>query len=174
MKEKLRIREIRPADCAVIAQAFLDQGWHKPISQYEGYLREQNEGKRVVLVAENEGQFTGYLTILWESFYPPFREAGIPEIVDFNVLVKYQRRGIGTALMAEAEKRIARKSAVVGIGVGLMANYGVAQQMYVKRGYIPDGCGISQNERFLQGGDKVTVDDDLILCFTKKLNREPE
>jgi ribosomal protein S18 acetylase RimI-like enzyme len=167
---KISIREMSAEDCAIISKAFTDQGWNKPQSQYEGYFQEQTEGRRVVLVAEVEGTFAGYVTILWESYYPPFKEAGIPEIMDFNVLIKYRRQGIGAALMDEAEKRISHRSKVVGIGVGLMADYGAAQIMYVKRGYVPDGRGISQNEKFLGYGDRVTVDDDLILCFTKRLD----
>ena len=163
------IRELSAVDCAVIAQAFADQRWHKPQTQFEKYFQEQRDDKRVVLIAEVGNIFAGYLTILWESHYPPFKQAEIPEIVDFNVLIKFQRQGIGTALMDEAEKRVASRSDVVGIGVGLTADYGAAQIMYVKRGYIPDGRGLSQNGRFLQYEDTPTVDDNLILCFMKKL-----
>ena len=169
MKHRIHIRELVAEDCLIISQAFSNQGWDKPRSQYQGYLQEQNEGKRVVLVAESDGSFAGYVTILWESFYPPFRDARIPEIVDFNVLIKDQRQGIGTALLDEAEKRISQRAAIAGIGVGLTADYGAAQIMYIKRGYIPDGRGISQNGRFLKWGDQITVDDDLVLCFTKRL-----
>jgi len=169
MDKAALIREMRAVDCAVIAQAFADQGWYKPQTQYERYFQEQNDGKRVVLVAEVENVFAGYLTVLWESHYMPFKQAEIPEIVDFNVLIKFQRQGIGTALMDEAEKRVAQSSSVVGIGVGLSADYGAAQIMYVKRGYIPDGRGLSQNGKFLHYEDTPTVDDNLILCFMKKL-----
>ena len=166
---KISIRNMKSEDCAMISQAFSAQGWHKPQTQYEGYFREQTEGKRLVLVAEFEGRFAGYVTVVWESHYPPFKAAGIPEIKDFNVLIKYRRQGIGTALLGQAEERISPRSPIAGIGVGLTGDYGAAQTMYVKRGYIPDGCGISQNERFLKYGDEVTVNDDLVLCFTKKL-----
>jgi hypothetical protein len=43
--------------------------------------------------------------------------------------------------------------------------------MYVRRGYIPDGRGISQNGFFLRYGDKITVTDELNLQFTKILNK---
>ena len=67
MAKPVLIRQLRESDCAIIAQAFADQGWHKPQSQYEGYFREQTDGKRVVLVAQVESVFAGYITILWES-----------------------------------------------------------------------------------------------------------
>jgi len=51
----------------------------------------------------------------------------------------------------------------------LTADYGGAQRLYIKRGYVPDGLGISQHGRFLLYGDIVTVDDDLTVGFTKIL-----
>jgi hypothetical protein len=38
---------------------------------------------------------------------------------------------------------VARRSGVVGIGVGLHPSYNAAQRLYVKRGYIPDARGIT-------------------------------
>ena len=141
----LTIRLLQSSDIQPIATAFAELGWDKPASQYEQYLSEQESGQRVVLVAHSGVQnlqtldFAGYVTICWQSHYPPFREANIPEIVDFNVLPRFRRQGIGAALMDEAENRIARVSPVVGLGVGMTADYGSAQRMYVRRGYIPDG-----------------------------------
>ncbi len=126
------VRTMQAEDTAVVAAAFAAQGWHKPVEQYTRYLEESVQGQRVVLLAEHAGEFAGYVTIVWESDYPPFREAGIPEIVDFNVLIKHQRGGIGTALLDEAERRIAMRSPVAGIGVGLTADYGAAQVLYVE------------------------------------------
>ena len=163
----LLIRELIPADCPPIAEAFAAQGWNKPEAQYRRYLAESQSGQRTVLVAEVDGQFAGYLTVVWVSGYLPFREAGIPEIVDFNVLKKFQRRGIGSALMDEAEQRIAAVSSIAGIGVGLTADYGAAQILYVRRGYVPDGRGAFSKEQALVYGEMVQVDDGLALYLTK-------
>lgn len=165
----VRVRMMVAADTALVAAAFAAQGWHKPQEQYRRYLEESDQGRRVVLLAERDGEFAGYVTIVWESDYPPFRAAGIPEIVDFNVLIKYQRQGIGSTLLDEAERRIAERSAVGGIGVGLTADYGAAQVLYVRRGYIPDGRGIAQAGRAIRHGEQITVDDDLAVYFTKRL-----
>ena len=99
----VEIRPLQHSDIAPIAEAFAEIGWNKTSSQYQGYLSEQDADQRLVLVATIEETFAGYLTIVWESSYPPFRESGIPEIVDFNVLPKFQRQGIGTQLMDAAE-----------------------------------------------------------------------
>lgn len=151
-----------------MAAAFAEIGWDKPVSQYERYLAEQREGARDVLVATVGGRFAGYLTVVWESEYQPF--AGIPEISDFNVLPGFQRRGIGGALMDAAEELVARRSPVVGIGVGLYASYGTAQRMYVRRGYVPDGRGLVYDNRPVPPGDLVRVDDSAALMFTKVLD----
>lgn len=163
------IRLLEPTDIPEIAAAFQQLGWVKPATQYERYFQEQTLKIRDVYVANVAGQFAGYLTICWNSTYPPFHEAHIPEIVDFNVLPSYRRLGIGTALMERAENEIAQVSPTAGIGVGMYADYGAAQRMYVRRGYIPDGRGLYHHNHFPTYGEQLTVDDGLALCFTKEL-----
>jgi len=163
------IRLLEQSDIVEIAQAFQQLGWNKPASQYERYLKEQNLEIREVYVAFVDGKFAGYITICWKSTYPPFLEAQIPEIVDFNVLPKYRRHGIGTALMDKAESEIAKIFRVAGIGVGMDSDFGAAQRLYVLRGYIPDGRGLYSHGNHLKYGEQVTVDDDLALYFTKQL-----
>lgn len=163
----LDIRLLHGQDISEIAHAFAALGWNKPASQYERYLSEQLRDERIMLVASQDGAFAGYLTIVWQSGYEPFRMAEIPEIVDFNVLPHCRRRGIGSALLDAAEQRIAERSPLAGIGVGMDADYGPAQRLYVRRGYIPDGLGLTSHGRHLTHGDVVTVDDGLALYFTK-------
>jgi ribosomal protein S18 acetylase RimI-like enzyme len=169
MNDKILIRGLIEDDCEIISKAFAAQNWHKPQAQYEKYFREQREGKRAVLTALFENEFAGYLTVVWKPDFAPFREKAIPEIADFNVLIKFRERGIGGALLDAAENLIAAAHKTVGIRVGLTGDYGAAQRMYCRRGYAPDGLGISQNGIFPRYGDKIIVDDDLALSFTKKL-----
>lgn len=165
----LTIRPLEPADIAPIAAAFAALGWDKPASQYEKYLSEQESGDRAVLVALQSGEFAGYVTIVWRSHYPAFALENIPEIMDFNVLPRFRRQGIGSRLLDAAEQRVANTDSVVGIGVGMTADYGAAQRMYVKRGYVPDGRGLFSRGGPVQYGQTVPVDDDLVLYFTKNL-----
>jgi len=169
MDNPLHIRALTAADAPIIAAAFARQGWHKPAEQYNTYWQESQTGQRDVLLAEYEGAFAGYVTIVWQSDYPPFRQAHIPEIVDFNVLKIYQRRGIGTTLLDKAEARIAQHAPIAGIGVGLLPGYGAAQILYVRRGYVPDGKGIWDHGRWPDYGDVLTLDDNVALYFTKLL-----
>jgi GNAT superfamily N-acetyltransferase len=166
---KLTIRSLERHDIPEIARAFQQLGWSKPASQYEQYLQEQQAGTRDVYVAFVNGTFAGYLTICWSSSYEPFQSQGIPEIVDFNVLPEYRRQGIGTRLMDKAEQEIARASPVAGIGVGMTADYGAAQRLYVLRGYVPDGRGLHSHGYRIKYGEQITIDDDVALYLTKKL-----
>ena len=145
MKNTIHVREMLSTDIEPISSAFLQQGWDKPVSLYIQYFDEQRAGTRSVLIATDADTFAGYITIVWQSTYPPFLAQGIPEIVDFNVFLKYQRQGIGNTLLETAEQTVAQRSSMVGIGIGLTADYGAAQILYVKRGYIPDGLGLFQH-----------------------------
>lgn len=169
MYNDLSIRGLKLADAPIMAAGFASQGWHKPAAQFESYFQESVEQKRAVLVAELDGDIAGYVTVVWESDYPPFWAAGIPEIVDLNVLERYQHRGIGTALIRAAEERIAIRSPTAGIGVGLMHDYGQAQRLYVKLGYVPDGRGIFARGRWLEEGDTLTLGHDVALYLTRNI-----
>ncbi len=163
----LCIRRLEIHDIDPMAAAFTALGWNKPASQYIHYLAEQVAGQRDVIIAFVNTSFAGYITLKWISDYPPFCTANIPEINDFNVLPHFRRQGIGSRLMDQAEKIVAERCPIVGIGVGLYADYGSAQRMYVRRGYIPDGRGLFVQGHFVQYGESVVVDDELALYFTK-------
>lgn len=164
------IRALQQRDIQPIASAFQAIGWNKPAMQYQQYLCEQDTGQRSVLVAFKDNMFAGYLTINWQSDYLPFRNENIPEIQDFNVLPQFRRRGIGTHLMDQAEQRIARRASVAGIGVGMYADYGAAQRLYALRGYVPDGRGLTSMGQYVTRGTQITVDDELVLYLTKRLD----
>ncbi len=168
---KLTIRLLEAGDIPQIAAAFEELGWNKPQSQYERYLIDQAIEERDVYVAFVEEEFAGYLTICWTSSYVPFRNESIPEIVDFNVLPKFRRQGIGTQLMDKAESAIAKVSSLAGIGVGMTPDYGAAQRLYVLRGYVPDGRGLHDRDHYVRYGEEITVGDDLALYFTKELKQ---
>lgn len=169
MVPPLTIRRLAASDPEPIAAAFAKIGWSKPAEQYERYFVEQERGRRLTFVAEVGGEFAGYVTLNRNPEYPPFREAGIPEIQDLNVLPSFRCRGIGTALVQAAEDSARKQSNIVGIGVGLSPDYGSAQRLYVRLGYIPDGRGLAYRNRSVALGERVTVDDDLVLYLTKQL-----
>jgi GNAT superfamily N-acetyltransferase len=165
----LNVRLMDASGVEPVVAAFAASGWDKPASQFQRYLAEQARGERVVLLACLGRDVAGYLTVVWQSGYQPFRAADIPEIVDFNVLPHLRRRGIGAHLLDAAEQQIGERSPVAGIGVGMDPDYGAAQRLYVKRGYVPDGRGLTWHGRPVAWGDAVTVNDALVLWFTKAL-----
>lgn len=168
METKIKIRLLEEQDIPVIDAAFEKMGWRPRLLLMENYLFEQNKGTRVVLVAFIKEECAGYVTIKWKSDYPPFAEKGIPEIVDLNVFSPFRRRRIASALVDKAEELIFQRSLMAGIGVGLFSDYGPAQRMYVKRGYIPDMLGVAYKGKHVERGQILPIDDDLILYFTKE------
>jgi GNAT superfamily N-acetyltransferase len=168
----LEIDPLRPGDPPAISAAFAAIGWHKPAARYERYLAEQARGLREIRVGRVDAQFAGYVVVAWASDYPPFREAGIPEIQDLNVLPPFRRRGIGSCLLDTAEALIATRSEVAGIGFGLSGDYGAAQRLYVRRGYVPDGRGIAHRGVTVAPLQRVPVDDDLVLYCVRLLRSD--
>lgn len=168
----MEIYELNADFASALTRAFCVPGWNKPLDQYEErYLTQHNAGDIKCLVATVDDSVAGYLKIVWETTYAPQRDEGIPEIQDLNVLAEFRRRGVATALMDRAEAEIAKRSPKAGIGVGLHPGYNAAQRMYVVRGYVPDACGITYGDRFVEEGEVLPFDDSLALHFTKELPR---
>ncbi len=169
--EDLVIRYMEEADAQVFYDEYTAQGWHSEVDYYLMRIREQAEGKCVALTAVYHGHPAGTVYVYFTANEGPFKGKSWPIIVDFSVLQKYQRKGIGNRLMDVAERIAAQHADTVCLGVGLSREYGSAQRMYVKRGYIPDGSGVwYQDKQCVQYETVCTVDDDLVLYLSKKLH----
>lgn len=168
--EELIIRNMEEADAQIFVDEYNAQGWHDDVEGYLRRLGDQAEGKCVALTALYQGHPAGSLYLYLNAKEGPFKGNGYPEIVDFNVLKKFQRKGIGNRLMDAAEQIAAQHADTICLGVGLSREYGTAQRMYVERGYIPDGSGVwYQDKQCVQYETVCTVDDDLVLYLSKKL-----
>ena len=127
------------------------------MSQCERYLAEQALDSRAVFVARAGNTFAGYVTLLWTPAYEPFRTEGLPEIQDLNVLPHVRRLGIAKQLLEAAEALATTRSDAAGIGVGLHSDYGPAQRLYSKLGYVPDRLGIAYDAQTVGAGYPWTI-----------------
>ena len=168
--KEILIRDMAQSDAVIITEEEIAQGWNQSVEKYELRLKDQSEGKSISIVAEYKGNVAGYINVYPDPKQGAFANQGYPEIVDFGVLVKYRKNGIGSKLMDVAEKVAAKYSNIVYLGVGLHEGYGSAQRMYVKRGYIPDGSGVWYGERVCPQNADCCNDDDLVLYFSKVLD----
>jgi GNAT superfamily N-acetyltransferase len=165
-----------------IAVQPIDEGNYEPAVRFliewvsngeaeaRGYLADHAEPDGAGLIATYGSDVIGYVALLWESNYAGFRSRGIPLVHQVAVAGPFQRRGVATLLMDAAEQ-LARDRGIVtlGITVGLFDEYGPAQRLYGRRGYIPDGRGACRGRRPLRKGMQVTMDDDLIIWLTRVL-----
>jgi len=157
-------------DINILSSEFAKQGWKgKTPELFTKYFNEQNLGIRHVVVALVDNCVAGYVTLLPNDIEGPFANKNIPTVCDFNVIIKYRRRGVGSALMDAVEALSKETSDIICLGVGLYSDYGTAQRMYAKRGYIPDGSGCWYRGVNLPPGHPCTNDDDLLLYMSKKL-----
>lgn len=161
------IRNMQESDILAISDEEIAQGWGDTSEKYKMRIRDQDTGKCVALAAEFDGKIAGYINVYRNSEFGPFANRGIPEIIDFGVLEKFRRNGIGTALMDTAEKIAFSSSDLVCLCVGLHAGYGSAQRMYVKRGYLPDGSGVWYKDAPCKQNEILRNDDDAVLYFSK-------
>ena len=106
---ELMIRNMEEADARVFTDEEIAQGWHTDISKYLARLQDQSAGKCVSLTAVYKGLPVGYVNVYLTGLGGAFSGKGLPEIVDFGVLGKYQRKGIGSKLMDVAGRRTSQR-----------------------------------------------------------------
>lgn len=167
--ENILIRTIVESDAQTICDEEIAQGWNQTVDKYLMRIDDNASRKSIGLVAEYKGNVAGYINVYLNAMQGPFANMGYPEIVDFGVLEKYRCHGIGTKLMDVAEQIASEHADTVYLAVGLYTDYGNAQRMYVKRGYIPDGSGVWYGDKIAQPYENYCNDDDLNLYFSKKL-----
>ena len=164
------IRDIEMADIEALTAAEIAQGWHwASTEKTASRLPARDAGECVVMVCEYEGEPAGSVSLYWNAEWGAFKDMHIPEIVDFSVLMKYRRRGLGHIMMNVCEQLAATGCDKVCLGVGLYRDYGTAQRMYVKRGYVPDGSGVWYNYQPAPEYGMVENGDGLVLYMMKEL-----
>lgn len=167
-QSKINVRKMENRDVPLISQMFVEQGWSPRDLVLKNYIKEQKEGIRIALVAEIEERIVGYVTLIELAQNGPFINV-YPEIADFNVFEKYRKKGIGNVLLDEIEKEAKKNYKVITLGVGIHKEYGPAQRIYIKRGYIPDGTGAWYNDKNIDVNEACLNNNNLILYLSKNL-----
>lgn len=136
----------------------------------EGYFESLFEKECLILIASTENRDIGFGILNFEPKYGLYKKLGIPEIQDLNVVPDERLKGVGTALVLAFENIAEDQGAEqVGISVALTKDYGPAQRLYVKLGYIPDGNGITFDREGVTHGQSYIANDDLCLMMIKEL-----
>lgn len=165
----ITVRDLTENDAKVFTECERAQGWQSDESKLRKRLEDKAAGRAICLAADWCGEPAGYVSVYSNCEHGAF--AGrLPMIVDFAVLEKFRRRGVGGKLMDVAEEIAERFADEVGLGVGLNSGYGSAQRMYVKRGYVPDGSGVWYRDKVCGEYESCCNDDDLVLYLSKKLS----
>ena len=166
----VKIRSMTETDAKVLFDTYNSYGWHPQMETYEGYLREQEAGERLVFIPEYKGEVVGICTLVLHPTEGPYAGKGWPEIVDLSVFFHIHNVGIGNKLLDVAEAEAAKITDHVFLAVGVHSGYGPAQRIYVKRGYVPDGSGVWYQGKQLGQYEPCVNDVDLLLFMAKELN----
>lgn len=169
-ENEVLIRDLERNDVDIFVAEENVQGWNSTPEKLLNRLKDASKKRSAALAALFKGELAGYVSVYFDSKYGAFSGKGIPEIVDFSVLEKFRRRGIGSRLMDTAESIAGDYADTVCLGVGLHSGYGAAQRMYVKRGYIPDGSGVWFNDKVCEQNAECINNDDLVLYFSKNFS----
>lgn len=131
----------------------------------------QKHGTRQVYITMQGGVDAGYCILNWKPKYALFKKLGIPEIQDLNVLPHFRRQGIATSMIAHCEAEAQAKGLeYMGISVSVSSQFGPAQILYTRLGYIPDGNGVTYDRKQTAPGEFRPLDDQLCLMMMKKLS----
>lgn len=164
------VRDATDADLDALYAIARDMRATHEANYFERCLAEARDGNRAVLIMEDGGKPVGYVQLIWQPVYQPFRRLGIPEIQDLNVVPAARRQGFGEKMVDACERMAkARGHTSVGIGVGLHASFGAAQRLYVRKGYMPDGAGVAYDDESVTAHDVRPIDDLLTLKLVKDL-----
>jgi GNAT superfamily N-acetyltransferase len=148
MISDVAIEAMEQGDAVKLGFAFAE--WGKTVDKYRTYYEQQQQDSRVVLVADIKATIVAYVTVVWQPVYEWFRRHEIPEIVDLNVMTRFQRQGIGTRLILAAEDLARRRSKTrLGISVQQSPEFAAAQRLYLMLSYVPDGHGVTPHDNEL-------------------------
>jgi GNAT superfamily N-acetyltransferase len=155
----VRIEECRAKDLERLEEAIP----YGPSQFHEGRLARQQQGTSTYLIAWIDEVPVGHAEILWngcEAAEVRRRFPGCPEINALNVWPERLRsHGIGTALLAEAERRAVRRG-LAWIGLGVADDNPRAAALYLRLGFGESGCRyVDRYEIVTDAGERLAFSD---------------
>jgi GNAT superfamily N-acetyltransferase len=109
----------------------------------------------------------GFAVLNWQPHYSVYQRLKIPEIQDVFVLPQHRGQGHATSLINHLEQQAGTK--MIGLCVPVSGQFGIAQKLYHKLGYYPDGNGVTYEALPVAHNMPVKVDNHLCLMLLKDL-----
>ena len=162
------IRKMNYDDIPLICKADHDES-ERNITYIKNQLVNQEKQECSALIALYHGKVAGYVFLYYKCRWGGLANCNVPGVVDLIVFEEYRQKGIATNLMNVAEDIAKKYSNKVYLDVCLSSEYGPAQRLYIKRGYIPDGKGVYYEERVCETDAVCKNNDELTLCLVKEL-----
>ena len=162
------IRAMNYDDIPLICKADGDES-QEFIAYLSRQLANQEKQECSALLALYHGNVAGYVFLYYKCRWGALANRNLPCVADLIVFEKYRKQRIATILMDVAEDIAGKYSNQVYLEVCLNSEYGPAQRLYVKRGYVPDGKGVYYEEKVCETDAVCKNDDELTLCLIKEL-----
>ena len=166
--ENIEIRIMTYEDIPFICKADNDES-DSNINYLKRQLANQEKQECCALVALYDGEVAGYVFLYYKCKWGGLANCDIPGIVDLIVFKEFRNKRIASAMMDVAEEIAKRHSNKIYLDVCLNSEYGPAQRLYIKRGYVPDGKGVYYEQRVCDLNAECKNDDELTLCLIKEL-----
>jgi ribosomal protein S18 acetylase RimI-like enzyme len=165
-------KQIRPAVESDVAALVLEDADLEGLYR-DRVERQEREQGRLLIFREQEQEPPVGIVYLWledaEEEEVRTRLPGVPLIMHLKVHESRQRRGIGTALMEEAE-RIAAKAGKTRIALGVDPDNENAIRLYRRLGYREWDHGLVETHRVEFHEDGECRYDEKCLIFVKPLS----
>lgn len=161
------IRQALPVDIPLLYDLYQQIG-QKQVGYFERCF---GEGYDLFIIFSEEAVPAGFCILNFSPLYSLYKKLGYPELQDLNILPAFRRRGLATLLVHHCEQIAKLRGAGgVGISVGLTRDYGAAQRLYAKMGYVPDGFGLTYDREPVPPQSVQRIDDNLCLMLMKTLD----
>lgn len=168
LSSNISVRTMTYSDIPVICQSY-DNPDENDITYIKRQLANQEKQECIALLALYNENAAGYVLLYYKCRWGGLANCGIPSVVDLIVFKKYRQKKIATVLMDVAEDIAKKHGNKVYLDVCLNAEYGPAQRLYAKRGYIPDGKGVYYEGKVCKTDADCKNNDELSLCLVKNL-----